>query len=57
MLGAAAEGPFLGSSGFAVRYRMQYKVRASGEIKTMSEVGVYTVQNGKIVREEFMYGP
>lgn len=56
ILGAAAEGPFLGSSGFAVRFQMQYKIRATGEQRTMSEVGVYTVMNGKIIREEFMYG-
>jgi len=39
-----------------VKFRMEYKVRASGEIKNMTEVGVYTVNKGKIVREEFMYG-
>jgi len=56
MIGASAEGPYLGASGFAVKFRMEYKVRASGEIKNMTEVGVYTVNKGKIVREEFMYG-
>jgi hypothetical protein len=29
--------------------------RMTGERTDMSEVGVYTVKNGKIVREEFMY--
>ncbi len=56
LLGASAEGPFLGATGFAVRFKMQYRIRATGEIKQMSEVGVYSVNNGKIVREEFMYG-
>lgn len=55
MIGASAEGPYLGASGFAVKFRMEYKVRATDEVKNMAEVGVYTVLNGKIAREEFMY--
>lgn len=54
--GAAAEGPFVGASGFAVKFRMDVVERASGKRTVMDEVGVYTVQDGKIVREEFMYG-
>lgn len=54
--GARAEGPFVGSTGFAVRFTIDVEVKATGERRTMSEVGVYTVQNGKVVREEFMYG-
>jgi hypothetical protein len=53
--GAAAEGPFVGSSGFAVRYTMDVETRSTGARETMHEVGVYTVRDGKIVREEFMY--
>lgn len=56
VLSAEVDGPYLGSSGFAVRYSMRVKDRASGAEQTMNEVGVYTVQNGKVVREEFMYG-
>jgi hypothetical protein len=54
--GASAEGPYLGSSGFAVKFRMDVEEKATGKRWTMDEVGVYTVQNGKIIREEFMYG-
>lgn len=55
VLGASAEGPYVGSTGFAVKFRMHVKVKASGKEIHMEEVGVYTVSNGKIVREEFMY--
>lgn len=54
--GASAEGPYIGSTGFAVKFRMDIEERASGKRVTMEEVGVYTVKNGKIVQEEFMYG-
>jgi hypothetical protein len=53
--GASAEGPFCGASGFAVRFKMDVENRGSGVRSVMEEVGVYTIENGKIVREEFMY--
>lgn len=53
--GASAEGPFVGASGFAVRFRMDVETKSTGVRQVMDEVGVYTVKNGKIVREEFMY--
>ncbi|MBA4039629.1 MAG: hypothetical protein C0468_04795 [Planctomyces sp.] len=56
ILGGSAEGPYVGASGFSVKFRMHVKHRASGKETMMDEVGVYTVQGGKIVREEFMYG-
>jgi hypothetical protein len=51
-----AEGPYIGATGFAVKFTMDVEVKASGERMTMNEVGVYTVKNGKVVQEEFMYG-
>ncbi|MFM9997130.1 MAG: SnoaL-like domain-containing protein [Phycisphaerales bacterium] len=53
--GASAEGPFVGASGFAVRFRMDVETKSTGQRQNMDEVGVYTVEKGKIVREEFMY--
>ncbi|MGP1347047.1 MAG: SnoaL-like domain-containing protein [Phycisphaerales bacterium] len=53
--GFKAEGPFVGATGFAVRYDMDVEVKATGQCMNFSEVGVYTVKNGKVVREEFMY--
>lgn len=53
-----AEGPFVGASGFAVRYAMDLEPRDGSWPRTqMTEIGVYTVNNGKVVREEFWYGP
>lgn len=54
--GASAEGPYVGATGFAVKYRMDVEDTTNGSRVTMDEVGVYTVKNGKIVQEEFMYG-
>lgn len=55
ILGASAEGPYVGSTGFAVKFRVHVRDNATGAERHMSEVGVYTVSNGKITREEFMY--
>ncbi|MFZ4572903.1 MAG: SnoaL-like domain-containing protein [Phycisphaerales bacterium] len=54
IIGASAEGPFVGATGFAVRFKMQARRRADGVVTEFEEIGVYTVQNGKIIREEFM---
>lgn len=54
--GARAEGPFVGSTGFAVRFTLDVEVKATGQRKLMDEIGVYSVLDGKIVQEEFMYG-
>lgn len=51
-----AEGPYLGRNPdeFVVKFAMQGTPRG-GERQHMQEVGRYTVVQGKIVREEFMY--
>lgn len=54
--GASAEGPYVGATGFAVKFRMDVEHLPSGSRGMFEEVGVYTVRGGKIVREEFMYG-
>lgn len=54
--GASADGPFVGATGFAVKFRMDVEEKASGNRVCMEEVGVYRVRNGKIAEEEFMYG-
>jgi hypothetical protein len=53
--GASAEGPYVGATGFSVHFRMDVEELATGKRTQMEEVGVYTVEDGKIVREEFMY--
>ena len=52
--GGDVEGPYLGATGFAIRFKMQVETLSTGVIDSMEEVGVYTVQDGKVVREEFM---
>jgi len=50
------EGPFLhGENQFAVVYGIDVTTKATGERMKMREVGLYTVEGGKIVREEFFY--
>lgn len=53
--GGRAEGPYVGSSGFSVKMTLDIEDTTNGKRVTMQEIGVYTVKNGKIVREEFMY--
>ncbi len=53
--GASAEGPFVGATGFAVKFRMDVEIKATGQRITLEEIGVYTVKNGKVIQEEFMY--
>ena len=53
-----ASGPFAGERGFVVHYEMDVEPKdGSWPRMTMKEVGVYTVDNGKVVREEFWYAP
>lgn len=53
--GASAEGPYVGSTGFTVKFRIDVEDTNTGDRVVMDEVGVYTVKNGKIITEEFMY--
>jgi hypothetical protein len=47
-------GPFVAHDRFVVQYDMDVTERESGKRFQLSEVGVYTVKDGKIVREEFL---
>jgi hypothetical protein len=49
-----AKGPFVGHDRFVVQYDADVSDKKTKERRKMSEVGVYTVKNGKIVREEFL---
>lgn len=50
-----AEGPFIGANGFAVIIESDFTIRDTGERHVFREVGVFTVENDKIVREEYIY--
>ena len=55
---ASVEGPFPHNDRFAVKYHYDITPKdgpMKGRRFQMDEVGIYTVKNGKIVREEFFY--
>lgn len=47
-------GPFVAYDRFVVLYDLEFGEKGSAERIKMSEAGVYTVKDGKIVREEFL---
>ena len=49
-----ASEPFVAHDRFVVQYDVDVTDKGSKRRMQMSEVGVYTVKNGKIVREEFL---
>ncbi len=54
--GTSAEGPFIGhrADQFVVRFTMDL-TPTGGERSQMTEVGLYTVKNDRIVQEEYLY--
>ncbi len=52
---ATVTGPFISPEYFAVTFNMDVTVKATGQRIPMSEVALYTVADGKIVRDEFLY--
>ena len=48
-------GPYPHGDRFAVRFVYDITRKASGERIAMDEVGLFTIADGKIVREEFFY--
>jgi len=49
------DGPYPNGDRFAVRLGYDITRKQSGERVKMDEVALYTVKDGKIVREEFFY--
>jgi hypothetical protein len=52
---AAVEGPWPNGDRFIVRFTYDVTNKPSGRRMQMDETALFTVQNGKIVREEFFY--
>jgi ketosteroid isomerase-like protein len=48
-------GPFVGEDQFAVQYTFDTTSKATGQRTQMTEMALYTVKDGKIVREQFFY--
>lgn len=49
------EGPWVGATGFALRYAIDVTQKSTGQRSQMEEIAVYSVKNGKIAREEFHF--
>ena len=49
-----ASEPFVAHDRFVVQYDADVTDKSSKQRRRMSEVGVYTVKDGKIIREEFL---
>ncbi len=50
------EGPFVSPEYFAVIFRMEATFKPTGHRSHVSEVALYTVADGKVVRDEFLMG-
>lgn len=48
------DGPFVGDKQFALRFYMDVSPKSGGRVQ-MTEMALYTVENDKIVKEEFYY--
>lgn len=53
--GGEVFGPYPNGNRFAVRFAFDVTHKPSGKRMNMDEIGLFTVENGKIVREEFFY--
>jgi len=51
---AKVSGPFVARDKFVVRFDVDVTDKTSKKRMQMSEVGVYTVKDGKVAREEFL---
>ncbi len=52
---AVAEGPMVNGDSFAVIFDYDVTMKTTGQRHKMKEVALYTVDAGKIAREEFFY--
>jgi ketosteroid isomerase-like protein len=52
---AEVTGPFPHDNRFAVRFMFDVTNKPSGKRFSMDEIGLFTIENGKITREEFFY--
>ena len=52
---AEVRGPFPSDNRFAVHFEYDLTDKPSGKRIDMDEIGLFTIENGKIAREEFFY--
>lgn len=52
---SVVDGPFIGEDKFAVYYNYDVTFKPTGQRTPMEEMALYTVKDGKVVREQFFY--
>ena len=52
---AEVNGPFLGEDQFAVQYSYDITFKPTGRRTAGTEMALYTVEDGRVVREQFFY--
>ena len=52
---AKVDGPFVGEDKFAVYYNYDITSKPTGQRNSMEEMALYTVADGKVIREQFFY--
>jgi len=52
---AEVEGPWPNENQFIVRFKYDVTSKPMNKRIQMDEIGLYTVENGKVVREQFFY--
>ncbi len=50
-----AEGPFIGANGFSVIIKSDFTHGATNTRHIFREVGIFTIADGKVVREEYQF--
>jgi ketosteroid isomerase-like protein len=51
-----SDGPYVNGDQFAVHFSIDVTAKESGQRMQMREVGLYTVRDGKISEEKFLFG-
>jgi hypothetical protein len=51
--GVSVSGPYVNGDQFVVRFTIDLTPKTTGQRMTMDEMGIYAVENGKIVSERF----
>ncbi|MBL6078619.1 nuclear transport factor 2 family protein [Belnapia sp. T18] len=52
---AETHGPYVNGDQFALRFHLDVTRKASGQRMQMEEIGLYTVREGKVVEERFLF--
>ncbi len=53
--GTTTDGPYINGDQIAIRWTMDITNKESGQHMPLDEVALYTIKNGKIAEERFLY--